>query len=109
MQTIRVRTPVKSVKYDIRIGSGVLSEVGKEARGVLGERTQRIAMISNEMVDKLFGKQTVSGLSAAGFEVSTWLMKDGEQYKLLRLLELTLTFLSRSGIEKIDAVVGQGG
>src|SRR3989440_1794180 len=109
MQTIRVRTPVKSVKYDIRIGSGVLSEVGKEARGVLGERTQRIALISNETVFKLFGKQTVSGLNAAGFEVSTWLMKDGEQHKSLRSLEQALTFLSRSGIERSDAVVALGG
>src|SRR5438067_7478331 len=109
MQTIRVRTPVKSVKYDIRIGSGVLSEVGKETRGVLGERTQRIALISNETVFKLFGKQTASGLNAAGFEVSTWLMKDGEQYKSLRSLEQALTFLSRSGIERSDAVVALGG
>src|SRR5437764_13258513 len=109
MQTIRVRTPVKSVKYDIRIGSGVLSEVGKEARVTLGERTQRIALISNETVFKLFGEQTVSGLSAGGFEVSTWLMKDGEQYKSLRSLEQALTFLSRSGIERNDAVVALGG
>src|SRR5216110_1943266 len=109
MQTIRARTPAKSVKYDIRIGSGVLSEVGKETRGVLGERTQRIALISNETVVKLFGKQTVSGLSAAGFEVSTWLMKDGEQYKSLRSLEQALMFLSRSGIERSDAVVALGG
>jgi len=109
MQTIRVRTPVKSVKYDIRIGSGVLSEVGKEARVTLGERTQRIALISNETVFKLFGEQTVSGLNAAGFEVSTWLMKDGEQYKSLRSLEQALTFLSRSGIERSDAVVALGG
>src|SRR5437763_4285566 len=109
MQTIRVRTPIKSVKYDIRIGSGVLSEVGKEARVTLGERTQRFALISNETVFKLFGEQTVSGLNAAGFEVSTWLMKDGEQHKSLRSLEQTLTFLSRSGIERSDAVVALGG
>ena len=109
MQTIRVRTPAKSLKYDIRIGSGVLSEVGKEARGVLGERAQRIALISNETVFKLFGKQTVSGLNRAGFEVNTWLMKDGEQHKALRSLEQALMFLSRSGFERSDAVVALGG
>src|SRR5437763_14013196 len=109
MQTIRVRTPIKSVKYDIRIGSGVLSEVGKEARVTLGERTQRIALISNETVCKLFGEQTVAGLNAAGFEVSTWLMKDGEQYKSLRSLQQALRFLSRSGIESSDAVVALSG
>src|SRR5438046_573781 len=109
MQTIRVRTPAKSVKYDIRIGSSVWSEVGKETRRVLGERTRRLALISNETVFKLFGQQTASGLSVAGFEVSTWLMKDGEQHKSLRSLEQALTFLSRSGIERSDAVVALGG
>src|ERR1051326_1060361 len=109
MQTIRVRTSTKSVKYDIRIGSGVLAEVGKEARGVLGEGTRRIALISNETVFRLFGKQTMSGLNAAGFEVSTWLMKDGEQHKSLRSLEQALMFLSRSGLERSDAVVALGG
>ena len=109
MQTIRVRTPAKSGKYEIRIGSGGLSEVGEEARGVLGERTRRIALISNETVFKLFGKQTVSGLSGSGFEVDTWLMKDGEQHKSLRSLEQALAFLSRSGIERSDAVVALGG
>jgi 3-dehydroquinate synthase len=109
MQTIRVRTPRESGKYDIRIGSGVLSEVGKEARGVLGDRTRRIALISNKAVFKLFGKQAGSGLNAAGFEVSTWLMKDGEQHKSLRSLEQALTFLSRSGLERSDAVVALGG
>src|ERR1044072_5547126 len=109
MQTIRVRTSTKSVKYDIRIGSGVLAEVGKEARGVLGEGTRRIALISYETVFRLFGKQTMSGLNAAGFEVSTWLMKDGEQHKSLRSLEQALMFLSRSGFERSDAVVALGG
>jgi 3-dehydroquinate synthase len=109
MQTVRVRTPTKPVQYDIRIGSGVLSEVGNEARGVLGARAQRIALISNETVFKLFGKLAVSGLNAAGFEISIWLMKDGEQHKSLRSLEQALTFLSRSGIERSDAVVALGG
>jgi 3-dehydroquinate synthase len=109
MQTIRVRTPTKSIKYEIRIGSGALSAIGQEARGVLGERTQRIALISNETVFKLFGKLAVSGLHAAGFEVSTWVMKDGEQHKSLRSLEQALMFLSRSGLERSDAVVALGG
>src|ERR1041384_405492 len=109
MQTVRVRTPTKPVQYDIRIGSGVLSEVGNEARGVLGEGTRRIALISNETVFRLFGKQTMSGLNAAGFEVSTWLMKDGEQHKSLRSLEQALMFLSRSGLERSDAVIALGG
>jgi len=48
-------------------------------------------------------------LRAADFEVSAWLMKDGEQYKSFRSLEDALKFLSRSGFERSDAVVALGG
>lgn len=109
MQTIRVRTPTKSSQYNIRIGSGVLAEVGHEVRAALEKQTRRIALISNDRVFKLFGKQTLSGLSATGFEISTWLMKDGEQHKSVRSLEQALTFLSRVGVERSDAVVALGG
>jgi 3-dehydroquinate synthase len=60
-------------------------------------------------VFKLFGNLVVSGLHGAGFEVSTWLMKDGEQHKSLRSLEQALMFLSRSGLERSDAVIALGG
>ena|ERR1043166_4686176 len=109
MQTIRVRVPARSAKYDIRIGQGLLNTIGDDVRSVLGEQAQRIALISNDPVFKLFGKQTVTTLTAAGFEVSAWLMKDGEQHKSLRSLEQALTFFARSGMERSDAVLALGG
>jgi 3-dehydroquinate synthase len=109
MQTILVRVPPRSAKYAIRIGEGLLNTIGAEVRAAVGERTLRIALISNDTVFKFFGPQTVSGLAGAGFEVSEWLMKDGEQHKSLRSLEQALTFFNRSGIERSDAVVALGG
>ena len=109
MQKILVRVPPRSAKYAIHIGDGLLNTIGDEVRAAVGERTLRIALISNATVFKFFGKQTVSSLAGAGFEVSKWLMKDGEQHKSLRSLEQALMFFSRSGIERSDAVVALGG
>lgn len=109
MQTIQVRLAARSTRYQIEIGSALLDSIGDKVRGVLGDRAQRVALISNDTVFKLFGKQSVSGLKNANFEVSVWLMKDGEQNKSLRSLEQALTFLNRSGLERSDAVLALGG
>lgn len=109
MQTIRVHLPARSAKYSILVGSGLLSLIGDYVRATLGERTRQVALISNDTVFKLFSKQAVSSLEAVGFVVDTWLMKDGEQHKSLRSWEEALAFLSRSGIERSDAVIALGG
>jgi len=57
----------------------------------------------------LFGDTLVQALAAADFRVTVWLMKDGEQHKSLRSLEQALTFLSNSGLERDDLVIGLGG
>jgi 3-dehydroquinate synthase len=109
MQRVHVRLPARQIRYEIRIGRGLLGELGDHVRATLGEATRRVALISNKTVWDLFGKNATRNLSAAGFEVSTWLMKEGEQNKSLRSLEQALAFLNRSGLERSDAVVALGG
>jgi len=48
-------------------------------------------------------------LRANDFQVSTWLMADGERFKSLRTAERALLFLSQTGLERTDAVLALGG
>jgi hypothetical protein len=50
MQTIQVRLPARKQAYEIRIGSGLLRELGNEVRACLGADVRRIALISNKTV-----------------------------------------------------------
>ena len=109
MLTVRVRLPARQIKYDIRIGSGVLGESGKAQTEILGRTVRRAAIISNRKVFGLFGEQLGRALRSTGAEVSHWLMKDGEQHKSLRSLEQALTFLGTSGLERNDVVIALGG
>lgn len=109
MRPVHVRLPARQNGYEIRISRGLLNEIGGDVRATLGPRVQRAALISNKKVFDLFGKNVRPSLSAAGFEVSIWLMKDGERHKSLRSLEQVLAFLNRSGLERSDAVVALGG
>ena len=109
MPRLQVRTRARPHEYEIRIGSGLLAEVGHVARSCLGERAQRIAIISNRRVFLLYGSAVVKSLKASGFTVSHCLMGDGEQHKSVKTVETVLRFLKEAGLERCDGVVSLGG
>jgi 3-dehydroquinate synthase len=108
MLDVDVRLPALPHRYTIKIGAGILSDLGTHVGDVL-EDTRRIAVISNQRVFNLFGRPVLQSLRRSGFSVSHWLMKDGERHKSMRSLQQALAFLSDSGLERTDAVVALGG
>jgi 3-dehydroquinate synthase len=106
---LQVRTKARPSEYVIRIGSGILSEVGNTARAAFGKQAQRVALISNQKVFSLYRSSVIKSLRASGFFVSHWLMGDGESHKSIRSLEKALQFLSKNGFERSDGVIALGG
>ena len=100
MPQVQVRLPARSQEYEIKIGAGLLSTVGRKARVCLGARARRVAVISNKLVFDHYGETAIRSLRAAGFKASHWLMKDGERHKSQQSLEQALAFLSDSGLEQ---------
>jgi 3-dehydroquinate synthase len=109
MQRVQVRLPARKQAYEIKIGKGLLAELGNNVRACPGADVRRVALISNKTVFDLFGRVAARSLKESNFEVSHWLMKESEQNKSLRSLEQALSFLSRSGMERNDCVVALGG
>src|SRR5712692_6646832 len=109
MPRVHVSLPAHQQNYEIKIEAGILPTLGSEARGCLGARARRAAVISNETVFDLYGERTVLSLRAAGFGTVHWLMKDGERHKSLRSLEQALSFLCEARLERSDAVIALGG
>lgn len=106
---VHVRLAAQPRQYQLQIGRNILEEVGTEIRRCLGKLTRRVVIISNRKVFNLYGTRTVEGLRANGFLVSHWLMGDGERFKSLTTAEKAFLFLSKSGLERTDAVVALGG
>lgn len=96
-------------QYEIRIGRGLLADTGSWSRAALPAAVRRVLVVSNPTVFKLYGDQVITSLSSAGFEVFSFLMKDGERYKNIRSLESCLAELSHNGISRTDALVALGG
>ena len=80
--------------YEIVIGHDLLVRCGEWARKCIGKNSGKIVIVSNPTIFKLYGKQTKESLRDAGFEVSHFLIKDGEQYKTLRSAESALKFFT---------------
>jgi len=109
MSRVRVCTHTKTHRYDIHVGTGLLSQTGKLVRRSLGNEAQRIGLISNRKVFSLYGPTVVESLTRSGFAVNRSLMEDGEQHKSLKTLENTLLFLAAAKLERTDAVISLGG
>jgi 3-dehydroquinate synthase len=109
MPQIQVRLPARQTNYEIKIGAGLLSHLGREVRTVLGPHARRAALISNPIVFDHYGKQALQSLKAGNFKTAHWLMSEGERHKSLMSWEQAIEFLTTSGIERGDAVVALGG
>lgn len=96
-------------RYDIRVGAGLLAELGRTVQGALPRQARRLAVVSNRRVFDLYGTRASESLRGAGYAVTHWLMGDGESYKSLRTAAGALRFFSQAGIERSDAVVALGG
>ncbi|HVF47421.1 MAG TPA: 3-dehydroquinate synthase [Pyrinomonadaceae bacterium] len=108
-QKITIKTERDSSVYEITIAHGLLSAVGKWARQSVGGDTERLLVVSNAAIFKLYGAETAESLRSAGFSVDVFLIRDGERHKTLRTAERILRFLAESGLTRTDAVAALGG
>ncbi|MFN2498187.1 MAG: 3-dehydroquinate synthase [Pyrinomonadaceae bacterium] len=109
MQRVTVKVPAQSFNYEIIIGRGILSSAGRTIRRILGRQAQCLTLVSNKKVFTLYGPAVMETLKASGFQVSSFLMGDGERYKSLETADRALQFLSNQGIERTDGLVALGG
>ena len=108
-QSLKIKIAREMSDYEIVVGHDLIATSGRWARKCLGKGATKIVIVSNATVFKLYGKQTVASLIMAGFEVSYFLIKDGEAHKSLKTAEAALKFFAESGLSRTDAVVALGG
>jgi 3-dehydroquinate synthase len=87
----------------------LLKTCGDWAKNCLSEKARKIVVVSNPKIFRLYGAAVKNSLEKNGFEVSVWLMKDGERHKNFRSLETALKFFSEIKLKRTDAVVALGG
>jgi 3-dehydroquinate synthase len=93
--------------YPIWIGEGILEGLGEALQAVSFPR--KIAVITNPVVEGLFGCRVLRTLAEAGFFASEVVIPDGEEFKTLRTLESIYDALIARGFDRSCGVIALGG
>lgn len=96
-----------SKKYDVFIGNGILTASISLIREVV--KTSRVAIITDDIVDKLYADCLQSDLLKQGFKAIKFVFKNGEEYKKIETLSEILEFLAEKNFKRNDAVIALGG
>jgi 3-dehydroquinate synthase len=105
MESIRVS--LAENPYEISIAAGNLDRLGEKCRELaVGNK---VMVVSNPTVFKLYGERAIASLKSANFEVSFCEVPDGEQYKTLRSIELIHDRALESGLERSSTAIALGG
>ncbi len=104
MKTVRVDA---SKSYDIKIGRGLLADLGQELKALGKIRT--VCIVSESTVYPLHGENAKKAIEEAGFSVVSFVFPAGEASKNGNTFLALLNFLAESGLTRSDAIVALGG
>ena len=104
MRTVSVRT---AREYEVLIGEGLLEELPERLQRVC--LSDRVCIITDDLVENLFLTSLERNLKDAGFEVSSYTFPHGEQSKNLQTLSDILEFLAARHFRRNDTVIALGG
>lgn len=104
MKTVTVKA---GKGYEVRIGRGLLPEIGKQIGVIPGVR--RVLVVSDDRVFPLYGDTVLKSLTEAGYETDSFVFANGEASKNLSVFGELLTKLCDAGITRDDLLVALGG
>lgn len=105
MKELKVNLPHSS--YQIRVGAGLLDEAATSLREA--DIGQGIVIITNPLVNKLYGQNLTERLTAAGFTTDVLEVPDGEEQKSLKTAEKLYEKLTALYADRQTSILALGG
>lgn len=93
--------------YPIRIGDGILEEIGVELSAI--SFPKRIAVVTNPTVGALYADIVVNALNLNGFSVLRIDIPDGEEFKTLATVSTVYDSLMEAGFDRGCGLLALGG
>ncbi|MEG1725114.1 MAG: 3-dehydroquinate synthase [Anaerovoracaceae bacterium] len=91
----------------IKIGRGIIDTIGSEAKEIITGET--VVIVSDDIVNSLYGQSTEKALVDAGFNVETYVIPHGEESKNGETYLKILNFLAGIPLTRADGLVALGG
>ncbi len=104
MKTIRVEA---SCGYEVHMGAGLLPRLGALTADIVTGR--HAAIISDENVWQYYGTCVQESLEKAGFSVSAFVFRPGENSKNSSTFLQILNFLAENKLQRTDCAIALGG
>lgn len=93
--------------YPIIIRSGVLADIGSDLRQ--RKIGTKYGIIADDTVAKLYGKQCMQSLEAAGIQSELIIFSHGEANKTMATVASLASELAQQGFDRSDALIALGG
>lgn len=106
MQKITINA---SRTYDVITAPGLISQSGQLIRQALGEKVNKVCIVTDDNVSPLYRAPVKESLKEAGFEVVSFVFPHGEAYKSLSTVSGLLEFLADKQLTRSDALIALGG
>jgi 3-dehydroquinate synthase len=103
--TIQVNLPQQA--YEIAIAPGSLEQLGAYLSNL--QLGKKVLVVSNPTVFQYYGETAIKSLQAAGFEVASCILPDGESYKTLESLQIIYDTALENRLERSSTMVALGG
>jgi 3-dehydroquinate synthase len=103
----KLRIDLADRSYDILIGRNLLPRVGDHL--VRRERTRRALVVTNPVINKLYGKILSEGLQSAGLEMGCVEIPEGETHKTLQDAQTVYDHLIQNQYDRSTLLVALGG
>ena len=94
--------------YEVRIGSGLLSDLGAQLRGLFAA-PRSVMVVSDDTVSALYGPAADRSLRDAGFCPERFIFPHGERSKTLSTYAALQQALLTAGFTRSDLIVALGG
>ncbi len=95
--------------YPIHIGDGLLSHIGGALRATGAILGDRVAVVSNSVVEPLYGALVEESLRVADYHPVGCIIPDGEQHKTLDTVAHLYDRFLEDGLDRSGGVVSLGG
>ncbi len=103
----RITLELRDRSYDIEVGVESLGRIGECLAPIL--KGKKIALITDPVVEPLYGARVRESLTGAGFSVSQVIVPAGEKHKNLGELERVHEELASARIERSSTLIALGG
>ena len=104
MQTVTVNA---SKKYDVRIGTGFIDNIGDEIAPLMSGK--KVMVVSDDKVFGIYGDRVVKSLEESGYTVFTSVFQNGEDSKNITNYEKLVEALFEAQLSRKDLVIAVGG